>query len=168
MRRATQGGIVIQTKTPRTAAQQSANEIFARAKEERVEIQKVRAEQAKAGSKVSRERATTIALAVSAPFLVALVVFNVVGLSVSSMFETPPTPAAARQEVQRTLDTFVADIEAFRKQYNELPESIVEIGTPGRGTWSYVVSGSTYRIQGSLYGQNVSFNSATAPQNTKQ
>ena len=78
------------------------------------------------------------------------------------MFETPPSPSAARQEAQQTLTTLVADVEEFWKDNNELPESLVEIGVPARGQWTYSVrAGNIYQLRGTLYGQSVSFD---APQ----
>jgi hypothetical protein len=78
-------------------------------------------------------------------------------------FEPWPPPVAARAEAQTALDALVVDIEAFRKDYDHLPGTLIEIGVPPRGRWSYAgVSPAHYRVQGTLYGQSVSFDSSTA------
>ena len=151
-----------QTSRRSPGGQQSANEIFARAAEERVEQQRLSAENAKKHAPIKRQSVVLLLLLVSASVLSAVFAINVLGVSVGSLFETPPTPAAARDDVQRTLETLVADIDLFRKNYNELPESLVEIGVPPRGTWKYTVTGALYRVEGTYYGQKVSFDSASA------
>ncbi len=78
-------------------------------------------------------------------------------------FETPPSPAVARQEAQKTLDTLVADVDPFRKDYDELPSTLAEVGVPARGQWSYAATGNIYRLRGTLYGQNVSFDAPPPP-----
>lgn len=150
-----------QTPPREAGAQQSANEIFAAAVEEKVERKRVSVENAKKQAPIKREWIVFVCLAISVPVLVAIVAINVFGFSPASLFETPPSPAVAREEAQRTLDMVVADIEAFRSDYNELPESLVEIGVPPKGSWTYTIAGSAYRVQGSMYGQNVSFDSAS-------
>jgi hypothetical protein len=154
---------MIARPTKSNEAQASAREIFALAAEERRELRKVRAKSAHAASTITRARVCLVLLAVSAPMLIASVLINVVGVSVTALFETPPAPAVAREEAQRTLDALVLDIETFNKHYNELPESLTEIGVPSRGTWTYAPVGKTsYRIHGALYGQHVSFDAAAA------
>ena len=39
------------------------------------------------------------------------------------------------------LGSLVDEIEMFRRDYNELPETLVEIGVPSRGRWTYAVLG---------------------------
>ena len=95
------------------------------------------------------------------PILIAVIMINVVGLSFRSLFETKPSASAARQAAQQALAGLVAEIEAFRKDYDQLPESLVEIGVPARGQWSYSVTGeNNYRVQGTLDGQGVSFDAS--------
>ena len=144
----------------RTNSQDSANEIFALAAkdtEERARATAVNA-RANAPSAVSRQRAVLASLSVAVPLFIGVLAVNVYGLSVTSLFETPPSPTVAREEAQRTLDGLVADVEQFWKDTNELPESLVEIGVPARGDWTYSIgAGNTYQLHGTLYGQTVSF-----------
>jgi hypothetical protein len=54
----------------------------------------------------------------------------------------------------------LANIEAFRKDFNEVPKTLVQVGIPLRGRWSYTVVGTgRYRVQGALFGEAVSFTS---------
>ena len=143
-------------------AQHSANEIFALADKDKEARAKVVARTAAALAPPKRDRTVLVCLIVAFPILIGVFAVNVYGLSVTSMFETPPSPAAARQEAQQTLTTLVADVEEFWKDNNELPESLVEIGVPSRGQWTYSVrAGNIYQLRGTLYGQSVSFD---APQ----
>ena len=61
----------------------------------------------------------------------------------------------------RCYATLVTEIEAFREDYGDLPETIHEVGAPRRATWRYEAFSSTgYRVHGSLQGQDVSFDSS--------
>jgi hypothetical protein len=140
--------------------QHSASEIIAMAVRDSEERARAAAMNARPSDPVPRERTVWASLCLAVPLLIGVLAVNVYGLSVTSLFETPPSPTAARQEAQRTLDGLVADVEEFWKDYNELPESLVEIGVPARGHWSYSMgAGNTYRLRGTLYGQAVSFDS---------
>jgi hypothetical protein len=145
-----------------TGAQQSANEIFAAATVEKVERQRVSAETAKQQAPIKRERVVLVSLAIAAPIFLTVLAVNVFGVSPASLFDTPPSPAAARVQAQRTLDALVADIESYRKDYKQLPQSLAELGPRPKGNWTYTVSGSVYRVQGTLYGQSVSFDGVAA------
>lgn len=109
----------------------------------------------------SRQRACQAGLAVGVPLLIAILVMNLTGTSWRSLFESRPPDAVARYEATRLLDRLVVDIEAFRKDYDALPERLDEIGLPERGTWTYTATGGGhYRIQGTVYDQRVSFDSS--------
>lgn len=141
-------------------SQHAANEIFAMAVKDSEERARAAAKNTGLGDTVPRQRTVLASLFLAVPLLIGVLAVNVYGLSVTSLFETPPSPTAARQEAQRTLDALVADVEEFWKDYNELPESLVEIGVPARGHWSYSMGArNTYRLRGTLYGQSVSFES---------
>lgn len=156
-----------QTSSRPPDAQQSANQIFALAAEEKIERTRVSAQNAHRQAPIKRERIVLAALAIGFPILVAVVAINVMGFSPASLFETPPSPAAARQEAQRTLDALVADIELYRRDYKTLPKALVEVGRPTKGSWTYSVSGAAYRVQGTVYGQSVSFSGTSAPRTAK-
>jgi hypothetical protein len=147
-----------------SGAQQSANEIFAAAAVEKVQRQRVSAENAKKQAPIKRERIVLVALAISLPIFVLILAVNVFDVSPASFFETPPSPSAARASAQQTLDGLVIDIELYRRDYKKLPQSLIEVGRPEKGIWTYTVSGETYRIQGTLYGQTVNFAGTSAPQ----
>jgi hypothetical protein len=148
-------------------SQQSANEIFVLAAEEKVERRRVSVENAKKQAPIKRERIVFVSLAIALPILIAVFTINVLGVSVASLFEMSPSPVVARAEAQQTLDTLVADIELYRRDYNRLPKQLVEVGRPPKGSWTYTVSGSDYRVQGTLYGQSVSYASTSAPRTAK-
>ena len=140
---------------------------LAAAVDEKVERQRVSAENAKKHAPIKRERIIFTALAIALPIFVVVVAVNVFGMSPASLFETPPSPAVARIEAQRMLDTLVTDIEVFQKNYQTLPESLVEIGRPEKGSWTYTVAGAAYRVQGTLYGQTVNFTGTSTPDTAK-
>jgi hypothetical protein len=137
--------------------QQAANQIF---EEAVAEQQQVIARRVVVPGGVTRQRYVQIALAVSVPVLVVVLLVSFAGPFLASWLETAPSPAVARQEAQKELDTLVAGIEAFRKDFNDVPKALVEVGIPERGRWSYSVIGAgRYRVQGALYGEAVSFTS---------
>lgn len=101
-----------------------------------------------------------IALALSVPVLVVVLLVSFAGDFLASWLETAPSAAVAREEAQEELDTLVAGIEAFRKDFNDVPKALVQVGIPQRGRWSSSVVGTgRYRAQGALYGEAVSFTS---------
>ncbi len=143
-------------------AQQAANQIFEDAV---VEQQQLLARRVVVPVGPTRERYVQIALAVSVPVLVVVLLVSFAGDFLASLLETAPPPAVARQEAQKELDTLVAGIEAFRKDFNDVPKALVQVGIPQRGRWSYSVIGTgRYRVQGALYGEAVSFTSPDRPQ----
>ena len=149
-----------QPKPPPSAAQEAANELFDAADAER---QQIIADRVVVPAAISRRRAVRMALMMAVPVLVALLLVNFAWEPLMSFFEPWPAPAAARLQAQSTLDGLVLDIEAFRKDYGELPATLIEIGVPSRGKWSYAaVSSVDYRVEGTLYGQAVSFDSKQA------
>ena len=112
--------------------------------------------------RMSRQRRARLSLAIAATILITYHMVSFGAPLVASFFEPKPAPAVARQEAQAMLSALVGEIESFRKDYNELPESLVEIGVPSRGKWTYVVLGKTeYTVRGSLYGQGVTFDSTS-------
>ena len=109
----------------------------------------------------ARQRATLVGLCLAAPVLLGILAFNLAGPAIAERLATRPPPPVARQNADQTLRTLVAEIEAFREDYSELPQTIHEVGAPPQGTWRYeVVSSTGYRIHGSLQGQDVSFDSS--------
>lgn len=107
-----------------------------------------------------RARRARRALAFTAPTLTAIVLFSFAGPVREFLFEEKLTPTMAQEDARRTLTALVAEIESFRHDYNELPETLVEIGVPSRGRWTYTTSGKNlYRVKGSVQGQHVAFDS---------
>jgi hypothetical protein len=148
--------------------QQIANELFDLADSEQVERQKASAERASPHTSVSRRRATLMSLVVAVPILATVVAVNFAGDTLTSWFETRPSASVAREEAQRTLNDLVVEIEAFRKDYSELPETLVEVGMPSRGRWTYTaIDKIHYTVQGSMFGQAVSFDSTRDRQNAR-
>ena len=148
--------------------QQIANELFDLADSEQVERQKASAERAAPHTSLGRRRATLMSLVAAVPILIAVVTVNFAGDTLTSWFETRPSASVAREEAQRTLNDLVVEIEAFRKDYSELPETLVEVGMPSRGRWTYTaIDKSHYTVQGSMFGQAVSFDSTSDRQNAR-
>ena len=158
--RATMVCMDAQPRPPPNASQDAANQIFESADAERQKIIDARVVLPPA---ISRARAVRVALLIAVPVLAAVLLVNFAWQPLVALFEPWPPPAAARAQAQTALDALVLDIEAFRKDYGELPRTLVEIGVPPRGRWSYTGLGkSQYRVQGTLYGQAVSFDSNRA------
>jgi hypothetical protein len=110
----------------------------------------------------TRQRKAQLSLAVAVSVLIAFHAVSFGAPLVKSFFEPRPPPAVARREAQAMLSKLVEEIEIFRHDYDELPESLVEIGVPARGRWTYDVLGKKdYTLRGSLYGQGVAFDSTS-------
>ena len=136
-------------------AQQSANEIFAAATREQRE-RRVTSAAERLAPPASRNHIAWAGIALVTPVFGTLLLINVFGISPLRLFESGPTPEVAQQHAQQLLETLVADIEAFRKDTGELPESLIEVGVPERGSWRYEVGGDgSYRLHGMLHGQMV-------------
>ena len=128
-----------------------------------IEQQEERARRVVVRSTMTRQRVSRTALVVAVPILIAVLVATVAWQPLMSLFETAPSPAMASQQAQAMLDALVVDIDAFQEDYDELPATLVDVGVPPRGQWSYAtVDRTRYRVQGKLYGQVVSFDSASA------
>jgi hypothetical protein len=111
-------------------------------------------------ARLIRQRRAKWSLAIAASILIALQVVGFGVPFVESYFEARPPEAVARQEAQTMLNSLVDEIERFRQDYDELPESLVEIGVPPHGKWTYAVRGTKdYSLRGRVYGQPVTFDS---------
>jgi hypothetical protein len=118
-----------------------------------------------ASSGQSRKRRVRLALVVAVPLLIAVLTLELAWQALTAVFDPAPSPAMARLQAQAMLDGLVGDVRAFQKDYHELPARLIEVGVPPRGKWSYVVvTAAHFRIQGTVYGQSVSFDSATGPE----
>jgi hypothetical protein len=145
-----------QPHTP-SESQQLANQLFDSASAEQ---QKIIAESAPVPPVVTRQRAVQVALVVAIPILFIVLMANFARQPVRSLFAPATPPEMVRQQAQAMLDALVVEIDAFRTDYDELPDTLVEIGMPPRGRWSYTaLSSAQYRVQGTLDGQSVSFDS---------
>lgn len=147
----------------------AAADLINQATEEVRERDKRRAdiELARATATPPRQRASFAGLLIAIPAFVALLVVGFTDWSLSELLESRPSAPAAREQAEKMLDGLVADIEAFRNDYHELPERLIEIGIPARGEWTYSpLSKDHYKIEGALYGQRVSFNSSSSPRRT--
>jgi hypothetical protein len=159
------GRMDLPPRPPPTASQDAANQIFDSADAEREQIIAARVVLPPA---IGRARTVRVALLIAVPVLVAVLLVNFAWQPLVSFFEPWPAPAIARDQAQTMLDGIVVDIEAFRKDYDHLPGTLIEVGVPPRGRWSYAgVSNTHYRVQGTLYGQSVSFDSS-APKARRQ
>jgi hypothetical protein len=141
-------------------------DLISQATEQVKERQKRRAEieLVQASAKPSRQRVSLALLIAAVPIFATLLVVGFTDWSFTALFETRPTGPAAREQAEKTLSGLVAEIEAFRHDYNELPERLIEIGIPPRGEWKYSVRGSDhYRVEGTLHGQRVVFDSTKRP-----
>lgn len=142
------------------ASQELANRL---ADSATVEAETVRALRLAVEPAQARQRNVRVALVVAVPILVLVLIATFAWNPLMSLFENTPPPALATQQAQRMLEALVGEIESFRKDYNELPKTLVDVGVPARGDWRYVPSGSAhYKVTGTLFGQSVAFDSTRA------
>ena len=142
------------------SSRSEAEDILNQASQEILERERQRAERKTADPTRSGERASLIGLVVAIPVLIVVLMPNFTDWSWRSLFEPGLPASVAREEAQKALNSLVAQVEAFREDYDQLPESLAEIGLPQRGRWSYSLKGDgRYSVTGNLYGQNVSFES---------
>jgi hypothetical protein len=110
---------------------------------------------------ISRKRAGLAGLVVSAPILALLLVTNLWGISLLDLITPDPAPEIAREQAQSLLDDVVQGIESFHQDYEALPEHLVQVGVPSRGTWTYLRKpDDQYQVVGQLYGRVVTFDSS--------
>jgi len=143
-----------------------AEDILNQASQEILERDRQRAERKPVDATRRSQAPSLIGLVVAIPVLIVVAIPSFTDWSWRSLFETRPPAAVAREEAQKALNSLVGEVEGFRKDYHELPESLAEVGLPPRGRWKYSVSGDgRYTLSGSLYGQSVSFESPASTQN---
>lgn len=146
--------------------QNEAQQLFSEATENILDQQKVRAAVAQresAGPALNRQRASLVGLVVAVPVLAVILVGRFTGWSLTSLIEPGPSAPAARREAQDSLDTLVNEIEAFREDYEELPEALAEVAIPARGTWTYArIGDGHFTVRGTLFGQSVNFDSTAS------
>jgi len=143
-----------------------AEDILNQASREILDRQRHRAER-KAVDPTRRGRsASLIGLVVAIPVLIVVLLPNFTDWSWMSLLE-PKLPApVAREEAQKALDFLVIEVEGFRQDYHELPESLADVGLPSHGSWSYSVKGDgRYSLAGNVFGQSVRFDSAAPTRN---
>lgn len=146
----------------RAAAEALISQASAEVFERRHRLAELESERALA--KPPRQTVSLAALVVAVPVLIGLLLFTFTDFSLAALFEPRPPEPVARERAQKALDDLVVQIEAFRGDYDELPEGLFEIGVPERGEWSYTALGSDrYTVEGNLHGQRVTFDSANAP-----
>jgi hypothetical protein len=148
------------TRYPRNETEELARRLTTEIRER--DARRAAQELGRSKAKSTRDRASRVGLALGLPVLIALLAMNLTGVSLRTLFESRLPEAVAREEAKRTLDALVMEIEAFRKDYDTLPERLDEIGLPERGTWTYTQTGNGYSIEGVVSDQRVGFNSSTA------
>jgi hypothetical protein len=116
-------------------------------------------------SLVTRARLVGCALAIAVPVLATFLAVNVFDVSVTDLITPAPAPAIALGQTQAALDAMVKEIEAYRKDYEELPEHLVEVAAPSKGNWTYSRNPSgQYQVVLEMYGQVVTFDSTQSKQ----
>jgi hypothetical protein len=103
-----------------------------------------------------RERRARVVVAVCVPVLCAVLAASFGEQLWQIVLERQLTPVQARQEADYTLRRLGAEIESFRQDYHELPDSLFELGPLPRGAWTYVrVGKDAYRLRGTVQAQTV-------------
>ena len=157
-----------QQRTRDLAAQVA--EIAGAAAEERVERRRLSAERAEQAASVnrwlSRERAVLVAVAVTLPILITIVLVNVMDISPLEWMTPSPEPQVARRLAQEALGTVVKGVDSYQHDYSTLPPSLVEIGTPAQGDWDYTANGDNFIVTVKMFHQRLTFDSRSRPQAT--
>lgn len=110
----------------------------------------------------SRRRLSLIALCASLPVLAVLVAATFFGDSLAEAFSPAPSAQVARDQAQADLDLAVREIEAFRADFSALPQTLVQIGAPAGGDWTYTKDANDqYQVVRALRGQVVAFSSVS-------
>jgi hypothetical protein len=128
-----------------------------------IEHQTERAQRVPVPSTVTRQRVVQVSLAAAVSVLIAVLLATFAWEPLLAVFAPAPSAEEATRQAHEMLDALVADIDAFRKDYDELPATLVDIGVPPRGQWRYTASSRTqYVVEGTIYGKVVRFDSASA------
>ena len=128
-----------------------------------IEHRTERAQRVVVPSTVTRQRVVRVSLAAAVSVLIALLLATFAWEPLLSVFAPAPSAEAATRQAHEMLDALVVEIDAFRKDYHELPATLVDIGVPPRGQWRYTATSHTqYIVEGRIYGKVVSFDSASA------
>ena len=148
-----------------TAAANLASQIqdlTSQATDDMIERTRMRESAAAAAAKappLSRARFSLMGLYLALPVLAALVAVAFFGDSLMEMVTPAPSPEIAHAQAQADLDFAVREIESFRADFSTLPETLVQIGAPTRGDWTYTRgTDGRYQLVRRLHGQVVTFN----------
>jgi hypothetical protein len=148
-------------KRESTSRQGDFKDILDQASKETVHRDQVRAAIPTTVPGVTRKRSVAGAFAVAIPVLAILLAVNVFNVSLMELITPAPSPEVARRQAQEALDSVVKGIETFRKDYEELPERLIEVASPEQGQWTYTrKSGGHYQVRLALHGQVLNFDSA--------
>ena len=139
-------------------------EIAQAVKQDSAQRQKVSAERREQDAAVdawfSRKRAVLISLIVTVPIFAVILAANITGQSLLDLATPDPPAPVAQKTAQQELDGVVKRVEAFKTDYNQLPASLIEVGTSPKGDWSYTKqTGGQYTIAVKMYGQTLSYDS---------
>jgi hypothetical protein len=110
-----------------------------------------------------RQRAVLAALLVTLPVLAFSFMVNVMGIPVRSLFAQDPPPALARRQAEDTLQQAVQEIESYKRDFDELPTTLAQVGVHAKGDWSYQFSRGQYRLMLRMHNQTVEFDSSQKP-----
>ena len=109
----------------------------------------------------TRARFSLMGLYLALPVLATLIAVAFFSDSLMEMVTPAPSPEIAHAQAQADLDFAVREIEAFRADFSALPETLVQVGAPRRGDWTYTRGGDgRYQLVRRLHGQVVTFNGA--------
>ena len=119
-----------------------------------------RARDAEPGPPERRRRAMLIALGFLAPVLVGNRRPEPGGYARRPAARLVPWRRGPSRDLLVTVNVVVLEIEAFREDYGELPESLAEVAAPNEGRWRYEpVGNDRYRVGLTRDGQAVAFDS---------
>jgi hypothetical protein len=152
------------TTADRTDARDPFKDIFEQATDQAAQLARERAAAPMAAAPISRQRASLGGLVVAVPLFALLLVVNVWDIALIDLITPRPPSEVAREQAQVLLDGVVQGIESFRHDRATLPQALVEVGVPERGSWTYSLKpGGRYQVVGTIYGQAVTFNSPEGP-----
>ena len=113
---------------------------------------------------LSRKRAVLMSFIIAVPVFAAVIAVNVMNVSFVDLLAPAPAPDVARLLSQEALDTVVKRVDTFYSDYGELPPSLIEVGLPPHGSWTWAPRGNgQYQVTVRMYGKTLTFDTGTRP-----
>jgi hypothetical protein len=110
-------------------------------------------------AKATRARVVRVCVLITVSVAASLVLANQWRPSLFAALLAAQSSPASRQQAEDALRVVVNDVQTFRADYAELPESLAEVGLPVEGQWTYSKKpGERFQLVVILGGHVATFN----------